>query len=148
MTHIPNRNGATGVLNDMLRGDVQLAFINVASSAGLVKDGQLRPLALVNDTHLPEYPDVPTMAEVGYPGVGTAAWQALFAPAGTPKDIIAKLHAAILQALKAEPVVKSFTAQNFRIAPNGSLDEAKQWLGDEIANWKKIGNEVKIEVPD
>lgn len=148
MVHIPNRNGATGVLNDMLRGDVQLAFINVASSAGLVKDGQLRPLALVNDTRLAEYPDLPTMAEAGYAGVGTLAWQALFAPAGTPKEVLTKLHAAILAALKTEPVIKAFTAQNFRIVPNASLDDARQWLADDMSNWKKISSEAKIEVPD
>jgi tripartite-type tricarboxylate transporter receptor subunit TctC len=148
MIHIPNRNGATGVINDMLRGDVQISFLNVASTAGMVKDGQLRPLALVNDKRLPEYPDVPTMAEVGYGEVGTLAWQGLFAPAGTPKDILQKLHAAILQAMKAEPVIKAFTAQNFRIVPNASLDDAKTWLAGEMSNWKKISSEVKIEVSD
>jgi tripartite-type tricarboxylate transporter receptor subunit TctC len=148
MIHIPNRNGATGVVNDMLRGDVQISFLNVASTAGLVKDGQLRPLALVNDKRLPEYPDVPTMAEAGYGEVGTLAWQGLFAPAGTPKDLLHKLHAAILQALKAEPVIKAFTAQNFRIVPNASLDDAKTWLAGEMSNWRKISSEVKIEISD
>jgi tripartite-type tricarboxylate transporter receptor subunit TctC len=148
MVHIPNKAGASGVINDMVSGDTQIAFLNVASTASMVKAGQLRPLAVVNDRRLPDYPDVPTMAEVGYAGVGTLAWQGLFAPAGTPKEVLEKLHAAILQAMKTEPVIKAFETQNFHIVPNGSLDEAKGWLAAEIGNWKKISGEVKIEVSE
>src|SRR4249920_3206705 len=80
----PNKNGAAGVIQDMLRGDVQASFLNVASSASLVEAGKLRPLAVVNHARLPEFPDVPTMQEIGYPDVGTMAWQGLFAPGATP----------------------------------------------------------------
>jgi tripartite-type tricarboxylate transporter receptor subunit TctC len=61
MSALPNRNGAAGVIQDLLRGDSQAAFLNVASSASLVQAGKLRPLAVVNHTRLPEYPDIPTM---------------------------------------------------------------------------------------
>ena len=71
----------------MLTGSAQVAFLNVASSAPQVRAGSLRPLALVDHARLPEYPDFPTMQEVGFPGVGTIAWQGLFAPAGTPKEV-------------------------------------------------------------
>ena len=84
MVGIPNKNGAAGVIHDMLRGDVQAAFLNVASTAGQVQAGNFRPCAVVNHARLKEYPDIPTMKEVGFPDVGTVAWNGLFAPAATP----------------------------------------------------------------
>jgi tripartite-type tricarboxylate transporter receptor subunit TctC len=148
MIAIHNKAGASGVINDMLSGDTQVSFLNVASSAPMVKAGELKPLALVNDKRLPEYPDVPTMQEVGFPGVGTLAWQAMFAPAGTPKPILETVHKAVLQAMQAPAVVEAFNKQNFRIVPNATVDEAKTWLADEMKNWKTITDTVQIEVTE
>jgi tripartite-type tricarboxylate transporter receptor subunit TctC len=148
MIAIHNKAGASGVINDMLSGDTQVSFLNVASSAPMVKAGELKPLALVNDKRLPEYPDVPTMQEVGFPGVGTLAWQAMFAPAGTPKPILETVHKAVLQAMQAPAVVEAFNKQNFRIVPNATVDEAKIWLADEMKNWKTITDTVQIEVTE
>src|SRR5690349_20461952 len=92
MIHLPNKNGATGMLNDLVRGDAQVSFLNLATSGPMVRAGQLRPLAVVTEQRLPEYPDVPTLAELGYPGVGTLQWLALFAPSGVRKDVIETLH--------------------------------------------------------
>jgi tripartite-type tricarboxylate transporter receptor subunit TctC len=148
MTHVPNKNGASGVIDDLLTGTVQVAFLNVASTAGNVKAGMLRPLAQVNRVRLPQYPEVPTMDEVGFPGVGTAAWQALFAPAGTPVPILDTLRQAMTEAMTNPSVINTFQTQNFNIVPTGSLDEAKTWLAGEIANWRKITEEVKIDITD
>src|SRR6478672_7281719 len=99
MSALPNRNGAAGVIQDMLRGDIQAAFLNVASTGSLVQAGKLRPLALVNRTRLPEYPDLPTMKEAGFDGVGTIAWNGLFAPAAVPKPVLEELFAAVKKAM-------------------------------------------------
>jgi tripartite-type tricarboxylate transporter receptor subunit TctC len=147
MQGIPNKAGASGVLTDMLSGSTHASFINVASSAGMIAAGQLRPLALVNHSRLPAYPDVPTMQEAGYDGVGTLAWQALFAPAGTPKEVLETLRVAMTEALKSNAVAATFDKQNFNRVPTTSLDDAKQWLTSEMARWRKITEEVKIEVP-
>jgi tripartite-type tricarboxylate transporter receptor subunit TctC len=148
MAGIPNKAGASGVINDMLSGTVQVAFLNVASTAGNVKAGMLRPLAQVNHGRLAQYPDVPTMDEVGFPGVGTAAWQGLFAPAGTPDAVLETLRQAMTDAMKDPSVVNIFQQQDFNIVPTGSLAEAKTWLASEIDNWKKITQEVKIDIPE
>src|SRR4029079_14636665 len=105
MIAIHNKAGASGVINDMITGDTQASFLNVASTAAQIKAGKLRPLALVNHQRLPEFPDVPTMQEIGYPGVGTIAWQGLFAPAGTPKEVLETIFKASVQGLDAPPVV-------------------------------------------
>jgi tripartite-type tricarboxylate transporter receptor subunit TctC len=148
MIAIHNKAGASGVINDMVTGDTQTSFLNVASTAAMIKAGKIKALALVNHQRLPEYPDVPTMQEVGYPNVGTLAWQAMFAPAGTPKEILETLQKASIQAMQAPAAQKAFKEQNFNIVPNTSVEDAKSWLAEEIATWHKISQEVKIEVAE
>lgn len=148
MIAIHNKAGASGVINDMVTGDTQASFINVASSASMVKTGKLKPLALVNHNRLPEYPDVPTMQEVGMPDVGTLAWQAMFAPAGTPKEVLQVLYDASVKAMQVPAAQDVFKKQNFNVVPNSSLDDAKTWLNGEIAAWKTITAAVNIESAD
>lgn len=148
MIAIHNKAGASGVIQDMVTGDTQAAFLNVASTAAMVRAGKLKPLAVVNHQRLPEYPDVPTMKEVGYADVGTLAWQALFAPAGTPREVLEKLANAAVVAMQAPAAQEIFKKQNFNIVPNKSLDDARAWLAGEMAAWKKIAGDVKIETAE
>jgi tripartite-type tricarboxylate transporter receptor subunit TctC len=143
---LPNKNGAAGVIQDMLRGDVQTAFLNVASTAGQVQAGKFRPLAVVNHTRLKEYPDIPTMQEVGYGDVGTVAWNGLFAPAATPKPVLEALFAAVTKALNSPESIEKLGKQNFNIVPNKSLADAQTWLDSEMKHWQTITSAVKIDV--
>ena len=145
MTAIPNKSGASGVINDMLNGSTQVAFLNVASAAPQVRAGTLRPLALVNHARLPEFPDLPTMQEVGFPGVGTIAWQGLFAPGGTPKEILQTIFDATIAAMQTPEAGDTFKKQTFNTVPNASLADAKTWLAQQMDTWRKITGEVKIE---
>ena len=148
MIAIHNKAGASGVINDMITGDTQASFLNVASTAAQVRAGKLKPIAVVNRERLAAYPDVPTMAEVGLPDVGTVAWNAMFAPAGTPKPVLETLHKAAVEALQAPAAKEALTKQNFNIVPSKSVDEAKAWLAGEIATWQKITATVKIDVTE
>lgn len=143
---LPNKNGASGVIQDMMRGDVQATFLNVASSAGMVRAGKFRALAVVNHTRLAEYPDIPTMQEAGFPGVGTVAWNGLFAPAGTPKPVLQALFAAVTKALHSPETIEKLKKQNFNVVPSQSLADASAWLADEMKHWQTITSEVKIDV--
>ncbi|HUL87211.1 MAG TPA: tripartite tricarboxylate transporter substrate binding protein [Pseudolabrys sp.] len=143
---LPNKNGAAGVIQDMLRGDVQTAFLNVASTAGQVQSGNFRALAVVNHTRLKEYPDIPTMKEVGYADVGTVAWNGLFAPAATPKPVLEALFAAIHKALSSPEGIEKLAKQNFNVVPNKSLADAKSWLDGEMKHWQTITGAVTIDV--
>ena len=145
MIAIHNKAGASGVINDMVTGDTQASFLNVASSAAMIKAGKLKPIAVVNHQRLADYPDIPTMKEASYGDVGTIAWQALFAPAGTPKEVLETLLKASTEAMRAQAAQEAFKKQNFNVVPNKSLDDAKAWLAGEIATWKKITEQVKIE---
>ena len=148
LSHIPNRNGASGMLNDLVRGDTQVGFLNLATSGPMVQAGKLRALAMVTEKRLPEYPDIPTLTELGYPGVGTLQWLALFAPGAVPKDVVATLHKAAVAAATSPAVVEKLKAQLMRAVPTASPEDAKAWLASEMALWRKIVAEVKIEVPD
>jgi len=145
MVAFPNKAGASGVIQDMLRGDVQAAFLNVGSSAGMVQTGKFRPLAQVNHAGLAQYPNIPTMKEVGFPDVGTIAWNALFAPAGTPKPVLDKLYAVVAKALASPEVQAKFKKQNYNIVPSKSVADAQQWLASEIKHWETVTSAVKIE---
>jgi tripartite-type tricarboxylate transporter receptor subunit TctC len=147
MSDLPNKNGAPGALQDMVRGDAQTAFLNVGSSAGMVQSGKLRALAVVNHTRLEAYPNVPTMKEVGYADVGTIAWNALFAPAATPKPIQEALFKIVAKAMQSPDLIEKFKKQNFNVVPSKSLGEAKTWLAGEMKHWTTITNAVKIEAP-
>jgi tripartite-type tricarboxylate transporter receptor subunit TctC len=143
---LPNKNGATGVIQDMLRGDVQAAFLNVASTAGQVQAGKFRALAVVNRTRLKEYSNIPTMKEVGYADVGTVAWNGLFAPSATPKPVLEALFAAVSKALNSPEAIEKLNKQNFNVVPNKSLTDAKAWLDGEMKHWQTITSSVKIDV--
>jgi len=147
MSDLPNKNGAPGALQDMVRGDAQIAFLNVGSSAGLVQAGKLRALAVVNHARLPAYPNVPTMKEIGYLDVGTIAWNALFAPAATPKPIQEALFKIVAKAMQSPDLVEKFKKQNFNVVPSKSLADAKTWLAGEMKHWQTITSAVKIEAP-
>jgi tripartite-type tricarboxylate transporter receptor subunit TctC len=148
MKAIHFKAGPTAYVADMAKGDVQLALMNVATAGPLIKSGTVRPLALVADERLSAYPDVPTLTEAGYPGVGTTLWAGLFAPAATPPDILQTLQRAVTQALNSPRVIETYSKQNIRSRPTSSLAEAKAWFQSEMTHWQKIINEVKIDLTD
>jgi tripartite-type tricarboxylate transporter receptor subunit TctC len=146
MVHIPNKSGAAGMINDLVVGDVHTAFLNAASSAAMIRAGSLRPIAVLAEQRLKDYPDVPTLAEAGFPGVGTLHWQSMLAPAQTPRPVLEALLKAIHEAAKAPALQEAFAKQFVAVKPNGSLDEAKAWQASELATWRKITSEIKIDL--
>ena len=105
MTHIPYK-GSSQAHADLLGGQAQIMFDTTSSAIGQIKGGKLRALAVTSPKRSPELPDVPTLAEAGFPGMEMTTWYGVFAPAGTPKDVLAKLHEEISTALKSPDVQK------------------------------------------
>ena len=147
MVHIPNKGGGAAITNDLVTGDAQVALVNAASSGGVIKGGQLRALAVMSDARMPEYPDLPTLKELGY-ATGKGLWSALYAPAATPREVQETLRKATVAALNSEPVQTAFKKQMIKAVPNSSLDDAKAWSAAEFLYWKKLTDEVKVELPD
>ena len=108
LTHIPYR-GSGQMLPELLGGTLPVAFDNIASAIPHMKAGKLRALAVTTAKRSGVAPDVPTLAESGFPGYELSSWQAVFAPAGTPKPIIDRLYAEISKILKMPDVEKRLT---------------------------------------
>ncbi|MFL6797026.1 MAG: Bug family tripartite tricarboxylate transporter substrate binding protein [Xanthobacteraceae bacterium] len=147
MLHLPNKGGGAAITNDLVTGDAHVALVNAASSGGVIRGGQVRALAVMADARMPEYPDVPTLKELGYL-TGKGLWSALYAPAATPIDVLHTLHAATLQALRSEAVESAFKKQMIKAVPDASLDAAAAWSLAENAYWKKLTEDLKVELPD
>jgi len=105
MQHIPYK-GSGPMVADLLAGTISMSFENITTAYPPVKQGRLKALAVTTAKRSFVAPDVPTMQEVGLAGYDITSWQALFAPAGVPKEIIARLHAETAKALKAPDVAK------------------------------------------
>jgi tripartite-type tricarboxylate transporter receptor subunit TctC len=144
--HVPNKGGGGAITNDVVRGDVHVVLVNAASSAGLAQSGMIRVLAVMAEARLPEYPDAPTLKELGY-SAGKGLWSALYAPAKTPRDVLDTLHRQTVQALNAEPVQTTFKKQMIKAVPDASIAAAQAWDKLETAHWKALTEQVKIELP-
>jgi tripartite-type tricarboxylate transporter receptor subunit TctC len=142
--HVPNKGGGGAITNDVVRGDVHIVLVNAASSAGLAKAGMIRVLAVMADQRLPDYPDAPTLKELGYTA-GEGLWSALYAPAKTPHDVLKALHGAVAQALKSQAVQETFSKQMIKAIPDASIAEAQAWNKRETAHWKELTERIKIE---
>src|ERR1044071_3375228 len=147
MVHIPHKGGGAAITNDLVSGDAQVALVNAASSAGVIKGGLLKVLAVMADERLPEYPDAPTLKELGYAN-GKGLWSALYASSKTPPEVLETIHKATVAALKSAPVTEAFKKQMIKAVPNASIADAKAWDTTERAYWKKVTETVKVERPE
>jgi tripartite-type tricarboxylate transporter receptor subunit TctC len=147
IVHLPNKGGGAAITNDLVTGDAHVALVNAASSTGVIKAGQVRALAIMSDQRLAEYPDAPTLLELGYANA-KGLWSALYAPAATPRDVIETVRAAAARALRSEAVEAAFSKQMIRALPSASLEDAQAFDRAEMAYWKQVTDEVKVELPD
>jgi len=132
LTHITYK-GDPEVMTALISGDIQAAFVSPISSMAYIKSGKVKALAIADLERLSVIPDIPTISESGYPGFSASGWNAIFAPAGTPKEVIRKLNAAINQALKDPGLQKKFLDQG--VKPLGGTSEALQEsLEQDISN--------------
>jgi tripartite-type tricarboxylate transporter receptor subunit TctC len=146
-THIPYKGGAGQMLPALMSGEVQVSFINLASTIEQIRAGRLKALATTMPTRVPELPNVPTMAEQGFPGIGTNAWQGLFAPAATPKPILDKLHAAVVAVLSRPEMKELLAQQMMAVAVSKSPQEFTEQVRAETQAWSEVvrDNKIKIE---
>jgi tripartite-type tricarboxylate transporter receptor subunit TctC len=142
LVHVPFKGNAE-VLNALLGGHVKAHFALTASTLQHVRSGALRVLAVTTEKRLPELPDVPTVAELGYPGYEISSWQAVFAPAGTPQDVIDKLNGEIVAMLKTPEVQARIVREG--ADPVGSSSE--QWsvrFRNEVEKWAKVAKSAGL----
>jgi tripartite-type tricarboxylate transporter receptor subunit TctC len=144
MTHVPYKGGAGQAIPAMVAGEVQLAFFNMASLLPHIKSGRLKALAAIPQQRLPELPNVPTLAEQGYPGIGTNAWQGMFAPAATPKPVVDKLYASVSAVLAKEKPGLADKMMSVEMSPSPAAFTAE--VQREAQAWGDFVREAKIKV--
>jgi tripartite-type tricarboxylate transporter receptor subunit TctC len=143
-THIPYK-GAGPAVTDMLGGSVQVFFANTQSVSGLISGGKLRALAVTSTRRLPGLPNVPTVAESGYPGFEAATWSGLVAPAGTPPAIIEKLNVEVNKALKRPEVSKKLEDEG-STPLGGTPQQFADYIRAEHAKWGTAVRDANIKL--
>jgi tripartite-type tricarboxylate transporter receptor subunit TctC len=136
MVHVPYQ-GSGPALVDALSGAVPIIFDNLPSATEHMKAGTLRPLAVTTLERAASFPDVPTMDEAGVPGYETNTWNALFAPAGTPPEVIARLNEAAV-AVVNDPAVKERLAGVGAVVVGSTSEELAAHVASEVARWKPV----------
>lgn len=144
MTHIPYR-GTSLAVADLIAGQVHVVFADPVSALAQVNAGTLIALAVTSKERSAVAPDVPTVAESGYPGFDAIGWHGFLAPAGTPKAIVSRLNAEIIKALKDPETAKLIEAQAIQIV-GSSPDGFGGFIRQDIAVWRDVAQQAKVEV--
>ncbi len=144
MQHIPYK-GAGPALNDVIGNQVPIMFDNLPSSSGHIKAGTLRALGVTTAERAPSFPDVPTIAESGVAGYETYTWNALFAPANTPPEVVARLNEAARKAL-ADPAVVERMKEFSATIVGSSPEELAAHVTAELAKWTPVVRDANVQM--
>jgi tripartite-type tricarboxylate transporter receptor subunit TctC len=147
MTHVPYKGGAGQMIPALMGNEVQFMFINLGSTISHVRAGRIKALATSWPTRRPELPDLPTVAEAGYPGMGTNAWNGLFAPAKIPPALLKRIHADVAHVMQL-PETKEILAKSLMsVVLNKSPAEYQKFVEAQADKWRKVvqENNVKVE---
>ena len=136
ITHIPYR-GAGPALQDLIAGQVDMMFDGLGSSAAHIKAGRIKALAVASDTRAPGFPDVPTAAEMGMPDYKVATWYGLWAPKGTPKDVVERIQAELRKALNSEELVAIWRGIG-SVTPDLYGDAYGRFVSAEVKRWAEV----------
>jgi len=144
LTAVPYK-GAAPAITDLIGGQIDVMFTTVASAASLVESGQLRAIAVTSAERSPAFPQLPTIAEAGVPGYAAESWYGLFAPAGTPADIIARLNQSAASAVRSEAFKKLGVNEGLVTValPPDALD---QYVRGEEERWRRVIHEAGIKI--
>jgi tripartite-type tricarboxylate transporter receptor subunit TctC len=143
ITHIPYK-GSAPALQDLIGGHVSMVFDNVVAVAALIKSGKVRPLGVTSLKRVQAFPEVPTIAESGLPDYEVVSWQGIFAPAGTPPDIVKRLNEEIVKILRMPDVVERM--DTLGLEPIGNTpEEFANFQRAEIAKWARVVKEAGLK---
>jgi tripartite-type tricarboxylate transporter receptor subunit TctC len=134
LQHVPYPTGQTAP--DLINGDLHFCSLNIIQARPMVRAGQIRPIIVTTDKRVADFPDTPTMAELGMPELNANYWGALFAPAKTPPAVLAKLHEAILKAHALPEVKEKFTTNQMIPYSSATIEDARKWNSGEVDRWR------------
>ena len=144
IVHVPYK-GAGPMMQDLLAGNVDMAFDGMGTSANQIKAGKLKPLAVSSGTRNPMLPDTPTLKELGIQDFDVTSWYAMWVPKGTPKEVVDKLYAEVVKIL-AMPDIKKLWDSQGATAPAMPPAEFAKFQRAEIERWGKVVRDAKIKI--
>ena len=144
MVHVPYKGQAQSVI-DQISGQIQLAFNTAVTVLPHVKDGKLKPIAISTKERFPPMPDLPTVAEGGVKDYDASSWQGVVMPAGTPREIVARVYQELAAMLKAPETRERFLAQG-ALASGMAPEEYTAFVRREAEKWAKVGKAAKVQV--
>lgn len=146
LVHVPYKGGGP-MTTDVLGGQIELAIASVAQQGPHVRGGKLRALAVTGDKRSHVLPDVPALAEQGFPGFSALAWWGIFAPGGTPRPIIDKFHAELVQVFNRPDVHKQLTDTLGMDVAASSPEDTQKFLISQMERWGKVvrDNNIRME---
>ncbi len=145
LQHVPYRGGSPAI-TDTIGGQVPLVAVNALEVLPHARSGKLKVLAVLSPNRTANFPDVPTMAESGFPGFEASVWYGLVAPVATPKPIVQKLHAEVQKALQTQEVRERMTAVGGEVVP-ASAEQFGALIRSERQRYEKLVREANIQ-PD
>jgi tripartite-type tricarboxylate transporter receptor subunit TctC len=148
LVHVPFKDGGSSILKDIASGDTHVSWFNITNPVGMIKAGKVRPLAIAAPQRLAAWPDVSTLDEVGFPGFRPSQWNAAFAPAGVPREIIDKLHNAFAEVAKLPEMQAIFEKGGLTAPSDKSADEARAWLKREMDTWRRDIADAGIKIDE
>jgi tripartite-type tricarboxylate transporter receptor subunit TctC len=142
-SHVPYR-GSLPALNDLVAGHIPMMFSDLGPATGLIEGKRVRVLGISTRTRHPSFPDIPPLGEAGVPGYEAVSWQAMAAPAQTPKPVLDKLNSEITAVLAMPEVREQILKYGFLPLQNRSVDELKSFVKSEIVCWGKVVSDAGI----
>jgi tripartite-type tricarboxylate transporter receptor subunit TctC len=142
---IPSK-GAGSAITSLINGEVHFSFLTMSSVIPHVKAGRMKALATTSRERLSELPNVPTMAQAGFPGIGSENWNGLFFQARTPRAIVDRLYTATVQAMQKKPVLDAFANAALPVSLSKSPEDFQAFVDAEIRRWARILKEHDVHL--
>jgi tripartite-type tricarboxylate transporter receptor subunit TctC len=137
--------GSAQALTDVIGGQTMMLFDQIGTAGPHAKSGKLRPIAVTTLARSPLFPDIPTIAESGYPGYEDVTINLMLAPAGTPREVVARLHAEVVKAWSAPELVGRFAERAIELKASASPDEIAAYVRAEVEKFARLAREAGIK---
>ncbi len=144
IVHVPYK-GTPEALTAIIAGDVQMSLVAMPAAEPQIKAGKVKALAVTGDKREPSLPQIPTMAEAGFPSMGDSVWYAILVPAGTPRDIITQLNAAFHKALARPSTIERMAGSAKTSTTTSTPEGAATYVRAQIAKWNTVARQAGIK---
>ncbi len=144
VVNVPYRGGAGAAINDLIAGHLHVMLTTVPTAFGAVQSGRARPLAVTTAQRFPGLPDVPTLAELGFPRYVSSSWQGMHVAAGTPEPIVRRLFQAITATLRDEGIARRLLDAGAVPAPSESPAAFHRFVDSEVARWRAVVQDIGV----